>query len=135
MWRCFPLYLYRKKYQFKIGFHQNAYEFKNNFSFYVFCPSVLWTWSAIIEKVYTIQTVYLYSVLFRTIYYYQVVFRVMKPWTQTTRPSLLWRPTIWRHNIRVRLDVPWIALLRHAGSVNALPLIATPIGLSHKIMI
>jgi hypothetical protein len=26
--------------------------------------------------------------------------------------------TIW-----VRLDVPWIALLRHAGSVNALPLI------------
>jgi hypothetical protein len=68
---------------------------------------------------------YLHSVLFRTIYYYQVVFRVMKPWTRTTRPSLLWRPTIWRHNIRGRLDVPWIALLRHAGSVNALPLIAT----------
>jgi hypothetical protein len=69
--------------------------------------------------------VYLHSVLFRTIYYYQVAFCVMKPWTQTTRTSLLWGSTIWRHNIRVRLDVRWIALLRHAGGFKALPLIAT----------
>jgi hypothetical protein len=51
--------------------------------------------------------------------------------TQTTRPSLLWCPAIWRHNIRVRLSVPLITLLHHRDCVNALLLVAT----HSKIMI